>query len=349
MKAPDSFDGTQAHKLRGFIQSCQLTFHNYPVKFFSDKKKIIYSTSFLTGRAGKWIEPYLSNISNEGPSYLPNNGQLFETQLFTLFGDPNEVRKAKQELDNLRMKESGHVYFYEGDFFIIDSPKGEDLILGYDFLYHFKPIIDWKNGLITYDYSGSNSSSGNDYATAAKSVALFFKEIKDLGEDDAISSLHLFQGDMNLNPLSFHTSLEEQWDDKEEPEKIEAVLKPVPPAYHQYLDVLSKVKLEKLPPHHACDHHIKLEGLLPPEALIQFQTLKEEITTACIISHLNPSLPSIVKTNASDYSLGSLPSQVNDSGKHPIGFYSLKLLLAELNYEIHEKELLGIVWALKCW
>ncbi|MBW0495219.1 hypothetical protein O181_034934 [Austropuccinia psidii MF-1] len=27
IKAPDSFDGTQAHKLRRFIQSCQLIFH----------------------------------------------------------------------------------------------------------------------------------------------------------------------------------------------------------------------------------------------------------------------------------------------------------------------------------
>ncbi|MBW0561353.1 hypothetical protein O181_101068 [Austropuccinia psidii MF-1] len=65
MKAPESFDGTQAHKLTGFIE-CY-------------------------------------------PSYLLNNWKLFETQLFTLFGDPNEVRKAEQELDNLRMKESGHV------------------------------------------------------------------------------------------------------------------------------------------------------------------------------------------------------------------------------------------------
>ncbi|MBW0522360.1 hypothetical protein O181_062075 [Austropuccinia psidii MF-1] len=88
-KAPDSFDGTQAHKLRGFSQSCQFIFHNDPQNFFSDRKKLLYSTSFLTGRAGKWIEPYLSNISNEDLSYLLNNWQLFETQLFTLFGDPN--------------------------------------------------------------------------------------------------------------------------------------------------------------------------------------------------------------------------------------------------------------------
>ncbi|MBW0527716.1 hypothetical protein O181_067431 [Austropuccinia psidii MF-1] len=98
MQAPDSFDDTKAYKLRGFIQSCQLILNNYPEKFFSDRKKRLYSASSLTGRAGKWIEPYLSNISNEDPSYLLNNCQLFETQLFTLFGDPNEVKKAEQEL-----------------------------------------------------------------------------------------------------------------------------------------------------------------------------------------------------------------------------------------------------------
>ncbi|MBW0529868.1 hypothetical protein O181_069583 [Austropuccinia psidii MF-1] len=116
MKAPDSFDGTQVHKLRGFIQSCQLIFHNDPENFFSDRKKVLYSPSFLTGRAGKLIEPYLFNISNEDPSYLLNNCQLFDVQLFTLFGDPNEVRKAAQELNSLRMKESGHVSLYISDF-----------------------------------------------------------------------------------------------------------------------------------------------------------------------------------------------------------------------------------------
>ncbi|MBW0495876.1 hypothetical protein O181_035591 [Austropuccinia psidii MF-1] len=103
MKEPDSFYGTQAHEFGGFIQSCQFIFHNDPENFISDRQKFLYSTSFLTGRAGKWIETYLSNILNESPSYLLNNWKLFETQLFTLFGDPNEVRKAEQELENLRI------------------------------------------------------------------------------------------------------------------------------------------------------------------------------------------------------------------------------------------------------
>ncbi|MBW0504361.1 hypothetical protein O181_044076 [Austropuccinia psidii MF-1] len=155
-------------------------------------------------------------------------------------------------------------------------------------------------------------------------------------------------GDVDLLPLSVHASLEEQWTEEEEPEEIETVLKVVPPAYHQYFDVFSKLKEEKLPPHGASDHHIELEGLLPPEALSQFQIIKEEFTTSTILSHLKPSLPTIVETDASDYALASVLSHVNDSGKHPSAFDSHKLLPAELKYELNDKEQLGIVWALNC-
>ncbi|MBW0486840.1 hypothetical protein O181_026555 [Austropuccinia psidii MF-1] len=154
---------------------------------------------------------------------------------------------------------------------------------------------------------------------------------------------------MELPPLSFHASLEEKWDDKEEPEESETVMKVFPPAYHYYLYVFSKVEAEKIPPHNACDCHIELEDLLLPEALSQFQLSKEFLTTSPILSHFNSSLQTIVETDASDYTLGAVLSQLNDSGNHPISFDSHKLLPAELNYEIHYKELLGIVWALKHW
>ncbi|MBW0566420.1 hypothetical protein O181_106135 [Austropuccinia psidii MF-1] len=85
------------------------------------------------------------------------------------------------------------------------------------------------------------------------------------------------------------------------------------------------------------------------EAFGQFQILKEAFTTTPILSHSNPSLPTIVETDASDYALGAVLSKVNDSGKHPIAFDSCRLLPPEINYEIHEKELLGIFWALKRW
>ncbi|MBW0553607.1 hypothetical protein O181_093322 [Austropuccinia psidii MF-1] len=92
-----------------------------------------------------------------------------------------------------------------------------------------------------------------------------------------------------------------------------------------------------------------LTSFLNKEALSQFHQLKEAFTTAPILSHFNPSLPTIVETNTSNYALGAVLSQVSDSGKHPIAFDRHKLIPAELNYEIHDKELLGIVWALKRW
>ncbi|MBW0495835.1 hypothetical protein O181_035550 [Austropuccinia psidii MF-1] len=109
MKAPECFNGTQPFKVRSIIQSCQLIFHNDPANFSHDRKKVLYATSFLIGRAAKWIEPYLSTLTNKDASYLLNSWSLFKSQLFTFFGDPNEVRKAEAELDSLRLKESGHV------------------------------------------------------------------------------------------------------------------------------------------------------------------------------------------------------------------------------------------------
>ncbi|MBW0486742.1 hypothetical protein O181_026457 [Austropuccinia psidii MF-1] len=108
--------------------------------------------------------------------------------------------------------------------------------------------------------------------------------MKYLGEDVATSSLHSFQKDMDLPPFSFHSSPEGQWDEEEDPEGIQTVLKVVPPAYHKYLDLYSKVKAEKLPSHCTCDHHIKLEHLPPPVGVIYSLSNQESKTLWSYIS-----------------------------------------------------------------
>ncbi|MBW0555775.1 hypothetical protein O181_095490, partial [Austropuccinia psidii MF-1] len=105
-----------------------------------------------------------------------------------------------------------------------------------------------------------------------------FKEINSFREDFAISSLDLFQGDMDLPLLYFHASLEERWDEEEEPEEIETFLKVVSPSFHQYLDVFSNMKAEKVPPSHICDNHIEVEGLLPPVSFVNSSSNHESET-----------------------------------------------------------------------
>ncbi|MBW0490909.1 hypothetical protein O181_030624 [Austropuccinia psidii MF-1] len=89
---------------------------------------------------------------------------------------------------------------------------------------------------------------------------------------------------MDLPPSSYYDSLEELWDEEEKPQEIETVMKVVPSAYHQYLDIFSKVKAERISPHHACDHHIELEGSLPPVGVIYSLSNQESDTLRAYIS-----------------------------------------------------------------
>ncbi|MBW0479401.1 hypothetical protein O181_019116 [Austropuccinia psidii MF-1] len=125
MKAPEFFDGSQPLKVRRFIQFCHHIFHDDLANFSQDRKTVLYATSFHNGTAAEWIEPYLSNLTNQDPNYLPKSWALFGSQLFTLFGDPNEVRKAGAELNSLKMKEDGHVLLYIADFGSLISIIGD--------------------------------------------------------------------------------------------------------------------------------------------------------------------------------------------------------------------------------
>jgi len=56
-----------------------------------------------------------------------------------------------------------------------------------------------------------------------------------------------------------------------------------------------------------------------------------------------------METDALDYALTAILSIVNDNKVHPVAFYSRTFTAAELNYNIHNKELLAIFKAFKIW
>ena len=60
--------------------------------------------------------------------------------------------------------------------------------------------------------------------------------------------------------------------------------------------------------------------------------------------------PIIVKTDASDYTLGAILSICTSNDEiHPITFHSWTFTTLELNYDTHDKELLAIFNAFKVW
>ncbi|KAH9461410.1 hypothetical protein Pst134EA_017718 [Puccinia striiformis f. sp. tritici] len=73
------------------------------------------------GRAAQWFEPCLGLLDFKKPDCILNNWDKFEQQLFTIFGDPNEVRNTEYELNNLQMKDSGKASLYIAQFCTLQS------------------------------------------------------------------------------------------------------------------------------------------------------------------------------------------------------------------------------------
>jgi hypothetical protein len=66
--------------------------------------------------------------------------------------------------------------------------------------------------------------------------------------------------------------------------------------------------------------------------------------------HPNFSKSFFLESNASDYALGTILSQNGADGRlHLVAFHSQKFTTAEINYEIHDKELLAIVDSFQEW
>ncbi|MBW0530118.1 hypothetical protein O181_069833, partial [Austropuccinia psidii MF-1] len=327
---------------------------------------------------------------------------------------------------------------FEWDFLVIDTPKGEELILGFDFLNHFNSSIEWRQGLIIrtimilqnlslmtflppnhvqlclIDLCGACNllriKAGDEHLTAfrtkygsfeylvmpfglnnaptsfQKLVNDIFQDLLDVfvvvyldeimvfskSEEKHVTHVSIAITRHRANNLlakasksPFHvTSVEylgyvvSSEGLKMDQEKFQQILNWPHPRnlkalqsflgfanfYRHFIKNYAK-KISSL------TSFLKRDSCFPlnEEALDQFHQLKEAFTTAPILSHFNPSLPTIVETNASNYALGAVLSHISESGKHPIAFKSRKRVPEELNYEIHHKELLGIVWALKCW
>jgi len=92
----------------------------------------------------------------------------------------------------------------------------------------------------------------------------------------------------------------------------------------------------------------------PERARKAFDSIKVAFTSAPMLVHYNPAMPTTVETDASGHGVSAIltqPLETGDVGKtalrHPVAFWSRKMTPAEMNYETHDQELLAIVMAFK--
>ncbi|KAK3511178.1 hypothetical protein QTP70_032223, partial [Hemibagrus guttatus] len=88
-----------------------------------------------------------------------------------------------------------------------------------------------------------------------------------------------------------------------------------------------------------------------PAATQAFDNLKTVFTTAPLLAHPDPELPFIVEVDVSTTGVGAVLSQQQGSPRtlHPCAYFSQKLSLAEVSYDIGNLELPAIKLALEEW
>ena len=101
------------------------------------------------------------------------------------------------------------------------------------------------------------------------------------------------------------------------------------------------------------NHLTKKETLFKWTANCQeaFDQLKVAMISAPILRHYHPEQATMAETDASDGVVGGVLSQQDKETKlwHPIAYFSKTMHAAELNYDIHDKEMLAIILALTEW
>ena len=81
-----------------------------------------------------------------------------------------------------------------------------------------------------------------------------------------------------------------------------------------------------------------------------FDSIKQQFCTEPILKVYDPDLPTQIEVNASGFARGGILSQKNDDGLwHPVVYCSQSMGKEECNYEIYNREMLGLIRALEDW
>ncbi|CAO1614203.1 unnamed protein product [Parajaminaea phylloscopi] len=88
---------------------------------------------------------------------------------------------------------------------------------------------------------------------------------------------------------------------------------------------------------------------LPQDAIYATESLKRAFINAPLLTHWSPGLVTVVETDASNFALGAILSQEHESALRPVAYFSRSFKPAEVNYDVHDKELLSVVEALRAW
>lgn len=118
VNVPDKFDGTRK-KLTEFLTTLDIYLGLRASDFRTESDKLLFSASYLSGRAFDWIQPQLATYQQNLRSGLTTTTgpfvsyDAFVQELKSTFGDIDEVATAERDIKHLRQTTSASVYSAE--------------------------------------------------------------------------------------------------------------------------------------------------------------------------------------------------------------------------------------------
>ena len=81
-----------------------------------------------------------------------------------------------------------------------------------------------------------------------------------------------------------------------------------------------------------------------------FESFKKTFSSQPVLAQWDPELDRILEADCSGYAMDGCPSQIDNFKRlRPVAYFSKRLNSAEVNYPIHDKEMLAIVECLREW
>ncbi|KAK7878585.1 hypothetical protein WMY93_030421 [Mugilogobius chulae] len=314
-----------------FLLQCALVFDLQPTTYATDKSRIAFLLSLLSGKASQWATAVW-----ESNSAILHSYKDFTEEMKRIFDHPLKGKEAAKRLFSLNQGSLSVAHF------LLLCPS--QLVLLY---FPALPTTCLLKNLCNWAAPTSlllNASAVKDLVCACTVVKM-----------DTLSAPAHY--DQKKRLISF---VIEQGQLKADPEKLKAVAEwPTPESRKQLQRFLGFANFYR---RFIKDYSRKAAPLtrltstsIPfkwsTEAETAFTTLKRLFISAPVLSHPDPSRQFVVEVDASDSGIGAVLSQRSpeDNKMHPCAFFSRKLSPAERNYDIGNRELLAVVLALKEW
>ena len=111
---PDVLDGTDPHRLHHFLFQYRFYFCSGPAIFKSDKDKINFAMTYVSGMVQDWLQVALEQEDRGVYHAWLYSWSSFVKEMHTHFGIPDIATEAAHSLDHLRMNPDDRIAIYSG-------------------------------------------------------------------------------------------------------------------------------------------------------------------------------------------------------------------------------------------